>query len=98
MDATRLCIHLVGFPLVGDQRVLLAEGAQPDALTQLVQVGQVAHPAVVDGAQHDQAFELAHHLGAHRGFFRVVGLLGQLDQMLGQFGGGELRQLSGFSP
>jgi hypothetical protein len=40
-----------GFALVFYQRVALAHGTQADALAQLVQRGQVAYPAVIDGAQ-----------------------------------------------
>ncbi len=86
----QLFVHLVGFLLVGHERILLAEGAQADPLTQLVEIGQMPHPAVIDRAQHDQPLQLAQHLGAHRGLFGVIRLLGELDKMLGEFGGGEL--------
>ena len=50
--------------LVLDQRVALANGAQPDALAQFVQGRQMAHPAVSIDAQHQHALHLAHLLGA----------------------------------
>src|SRR6266851_9026193 len=53
LDAiTQLVEHLERFVLVLDKRIALAVRAQPDALAEVLHLGQVLHPLPVDGLQH----------------------------------------------
>ena len=51
--------HREALALPGHQRVLLAHGPQVDALAQVVHLGQVVAPALVDDLQHHLALDLA---------------------------------------
>ena len=84
-----ILVHFVRFFFVRDQGVHLSERPQADALAQLVQVGQMAHPPAIDRPQHDQPLQLPHDRRRHRGFALVVGGFGQADQVLGQIGRGQ---------
>src|SRR5438132_3773753 len=50
--------------LVLEQRVLLAVADQPDALTQVVHLGEVGAPLLVDDLEHHPLLDVAHQLGA----------------------------------
>src|SRR5207253_1035791 len=69
---------LEGLVLVLDQRVLLAEGPQADALLEVFHHGQVADPLGVDGPEHDPLLDLAHHLRGELVFLGRVSDLGVL--------------------
>ena len=64
--------ELEALALVLDQRVALAEGAQVDALLQVVHVEQVVLPARVDDLQHHGALDAAHLLRADEALALVV--------------------------
>src|SRR5438067_4993181 len=72
--------RLEGLVLVLDQRVLLSEGAQPDALLEVLHLGQVADPLRVDGLEHDELLDLPHHRLGHLRFLRLVRRVGVLHQ------------------
>src|SRR5579859_7947965 len=75
LDAVaKLVEHLERFVLVLDQRVALAVGAKPDALAELLHLGQVLHPLPVDGAQHHVALDQRHQVRADLLDLAVVGL------------------------
>src|SRR3954471_20922996 len=65
--------HVEALVLVGDQRVLLGEAAQVDALAQVVHVVEVLAPALVDDLEQAEALDLAHQLGAELLLALVVG-------------------------
>jgi hypothetical protein len=48
----QLLVGLVRFLAVSHERVLLPVGPQPDALTQVTQISEVAYPQAVHGLQH----------------------------------------------
>src|SRR6476661_2346561 len=56
--------HVEALVLVGDERVLLGEAAEVDALAQVVHVVEVLAPALVDDLEQAEALDLAHELGA----------------------------------
>src|SRR5438034_4015170 len=56
--------HLESLVLVLDQRVALPVRAQPDALAEVLHLGQVLHPLPVDRAQHHVALDHRHEVGA----------------------------------
>src|SRR5664280_313202 len=58
--------HGEALALVGDQRVLIAHGPKVDPLPQVVHVGQVVLPPLVDDLEHDVALELTGDLLAPR--------------------------------
>src|SRR4051794_3423879 len=66
--------HVEALVLVGDERVLLGEPAEVDALAQVVHVVQVLAPALVDDLEQDEALDLAHQLVAQLLLPLVVGL------------------------
>src|SRR5919108_633173 len=68
----QLVESLEGLVLVLDQWVLLTEGAQADAFLEVLHHGQVADPLAVDGLEHDELLDLAHHV---RRDFRLLGLV-----------------------
>ena len=74
--------HRERLDLVLDKRVALAVGAQVDALAQHVHVIEVIHPLLIDDAEHDDLFELAHILFAEHQLAVLVALLGNLLQFL----------------
>src|SRR4051812_3970429 len=65
--------HVEALVLVGDQRVLLGEATQVDALAQVVHVVEVLAPALVDDLEQAEALDLAHQLGAELLLALVVG-------------------------
>jgi hypothetical protein len=48
-------VHVVGFSLIGDQGFLLPDGPEADPFSQDIQVGEVMHPVVIQGAEHKPA-------------------------------------------
>src|SRR5919199_3897072 len=66
--------HLEALVLVGDERVLLGEAAEVDALAEVVHVVEVLAPALVDDLEQDEALDLAHEVGAQLLLALVVGL------------------------
>ena len=74
--------HRECLDLVLDERVALSIGAQVDALAQHVHVIEVIHPLLIDDAEHDNLFELAHILLAEHQLAILVALLGDLLQFL----------------
>ena len=93
--ALELLVHVVRLFLVGDERVDLAVCLQADALAHLVHGGEVLHPEGVDGAEHHEALERAHDLGAHLLFLVLVGVLRELDDGLQDAVGRHLGQRFG---
>src|SRR4051812_36721688 len=65
--------HVEALVLVGDERVLLGEAAEVDALAQVVHVVEVLAPALVDDLEQAEALDLAHQLGAELLLALVVG-------------------------
>ena len=55
--------EFVGFVLIFDEGVLLALGAEADAVAQGVHVVEVLLPLAVDGDEDDLALEVVEHLG-----------------------------------
>ena len=81
--------HFVRFALERDERVLLGDAAQTDATAQFVECGQVAHPQLVDGIEHDEPLEQAvrkmiehdasHLIVVDRRTGKAVGVVSTLD-------------------
>ena len=67
-----------------DERVLLRERAQVDALAQVVHRLEVLAPALVDDLQDHVALDLARELGAERLLALLVRLERVLDELLGE--------------
>ena len=80
--AQQLSPHIVRFALVCDERIRLSVRLQADALAHLVRRRQVLHPQRVDGSQHDEPLQRAHHVTADLLLFVVVRVLGVLDDRL----------------
>src|SRR5262249_7749355 len=58
LDVCRqLTEHLEGFVLVLDERIALTISMEPDPLSEVLHLGQVVDPFLVDGLQHDEALE-----------------------------------------
>ena len=76
--------HIVALDLVFHQRIALAVSAEVDALPQHIHVVEMFHPLVVDDAQHDDLFQLAHDAGGELRFARLVVIVGNLFQRLPQ--------------
>src|SRR3954452_24506913 len=74
--------HVEALVLVGDERVLLGEPAQVDALAQVVHVVQVLAPALVDDLEQAEALDLAHQLRAELLLALVVGADRVLPELL----------------
>jgi hypothetical protein len=74
----------VALAAVLDERVLLGEGAQVDALAEVVHRLEVLAPALVDGLEDDEALDLARELGAERLLALLVRLESVVDELLGQ--------------
>src|SRR3954469_20851910 len=70
--------HVEALVLVGDERILLGEAAEVDALAQVVHVVQVLAPALVDDLEQDVALDLAHQLRAEL----LLALVVRLDRVL----------------
>ncbi len=71
------------------QRVLLPQGAEVDALAQVVHVQQVLAPVDVDQLQQNPALQVAHHVGTQLRFAPVVGIHGVVLKAVEQFLAGE---------
>ena len=76
--------HHVALAAVLDERILLGERAEVDALAEVVHRLEVLAPALVDGLEDDEALDLARELGAERLLALVVGLERVVDELLGQ--------------
>ena len=74
--------HHVALAAVLDERILLGERAEVDALAEVVHRLEVLAPALVDGLEDDVALDLARELGAERLLALVVGLERVLDELL----------------
>src|SRR5256885_1170465 len=74
--------RLESLVLVLDQGIFLAEGAQADALLEVLHLGEVADPLRVDGLEHDELLDLAHHRLGHLRFLGLVRRVGVLHQAL----------------
>jgi len=55
----QLAEHREALSLPRDERILLAHGTQVDALAQVVHLGEVVTPALVDDLEHHLALDLA---------------------------------------
>src|SRR5579859_5480600 len=76
--------HLERFVLVFDKRVALAVGAKPNALAELLHLGQILHPLPVDRAQHHVALDVRHQVRADLLDLAVVSLRRGRVQVLRQ--------------
>src|SRR4051794_16454284 len=65
--------HVEALVLVGDERVLLGEAAEVDALAQVVHVVEVLAPALVDDLEQAEALDLTHQLRTELLLALVVG-------------------------
>ena len=76
--------HDVPLAAVLDERVLLRECAQVDALAEVVHRLEVLTPALVDGLEDDVALDLTCELRAERLLALVVGLERVVDELIDQ--------------
>ena len=53
--------HLIALALPFGQRIFLAHSAQVDALLQIVHLFKMFTPTLINNAQHDLTFNIAHH-------------------------------------
>ena len=74
--------HVEALTLPLGERVLLAHGAEVDALAQVVHLVEVLAPVLVDHRQHHAPLDLAEVLGADRLLLRLVQIERVVDEEL----------------
>ena len=64
--------HVERFFLVFDKRIVLSVATKPDTFLEVIHRQKVIFPELVEHAQHDHAFVMAHRLRADDPFLRIV--------------------------
>jgi hypothetical protein len=87
--------HVEALALVLDQRVALADGAQADALLEVVHLVEVLAPVPVEDGQEHSALEGVEQVGAELGLAFLVGALGVVEEHVLELGMVEAVELEG---
>ena len=73
---------LVGFTLIGHQRVLLTVAAKPDPLLQVIHIEEMVFPVAVHRLQQDIVLQILHHGRPEFPLTRFVPVADRLEQLI----------------